>query len=227
MHRVGSADELDIHVAQTQGELGYLLAQALPQPNLCVMTRVQVADDPGEPIKPIGPYLPVKPDHLPCREFSDGWRVMVPSPKPETILELDLVRSLAESVHLVAGGGGGIPLGRNGRPIPAVIDKDWVAARFATAFSAEALVFLTNVDHVYTGYGPDYDQAHGEPLIDLSVTACEALLKSGELGAGSMQPKVGAAAEFVAHSGQTAHIGVLEALEDMLAGRAGTRIAPD
>ncbi len=214
--------DLDIHTAQTQGELGYLLAQVLPAPNVAVVTRVTVTDDPGPPIKPIGPILPSRPTHLNCTQVEGGWRLLVPSPMPQAVVELDAVRLLLQTHNVVAAGGGGVPLSRDGEFINAVIDKDWVAAQFAVALNAELLVFATDVDGVYADFGSNQARA----LHDLDITACRALLDSGTLAAGSMYPKLASAHQFVAATNKRACICSVEDLLAAIDSKAGTQIKP-
>ena len=216
----GGMSSLDIHVAQTQGELGYQLAAALPPPAVSIVTRVRVPQDAGPPVKPIGPFLTAAHPTLPCRQYPDGWRVLVPSPRPEVIVELAAIRTASATAHVVAGGGGGIPVDVSERPVMAVVDKDWVALELALALDAAALLFVTNVDHVYTRFGhPD-----AAPLRTLDAASCERLLQGDELGAGSMHPKLAAASAFVRATGKHAAIGLPRDIDAMLESRAGTRV---
>ena len=226
--------DLDVLVAQTQGELGYLLAEALEQaggvPTVAVVTRVIVDPlDPafGRPTKPIGPALSSRPGDAAAVEVAGGWRRVVASPRPLAVVEQGAVAALlASGHHVVAGGGGGIALARaagRSRGLPAVVDKDWVAARLAIAFGAETLVFATDVAGVEEGHGGP--GARVCPA--LSVAAARALLETGVLGAGSMAPKVESAADFVAASGRWACILHTDALARLFeTPPPGTRIGP-
>lgn len=226
------AGALDIVVAESQGELGYLLAQGLELEGAgavaAVMTRVVVdAEDPAfaEPTKPIGPVLDAPLDGAPCGEVSPGggYRRLVPSPKPGIVLEEAAIRVLIEKHHVVCGGGGGVPIGQDGAPQAAVVDKDYVAANLARTFDAARLVFVTNVAAVCTDFG-----APGEsPLARLGVADAELLVASDTLGTGSMGPKVEAAAAFAADTGRSAVICDLGGLREAMDGRAGTVIEPD
>ncbi len=220
MNSAGGFGTLDIHVAQSQGELGYLLASALPAPAVSLVTRVEVSDNAGEPTKPIGAYLDEQHPTLPCRQFGSHWRVTVPSPRPAAVLEIAAVQTALCTHHVVAGGGGGVPVNDEGQPVMAVVDKDWVALELALAVDAAALVFMTDVDYVYTRFGyPD-----AAPLKVLTVDACEELLDSDELGVGSMHPKLAAATDFVRATGRSSSIGKISEIETMLAGQAGTLV---
>ena len=223
-------------VAQTQAEIGALIAAELrpalaERATACVLTHVRVAaDDPAfdRPTKPIGPFYSSDEAEQLQRErgwalVSDanrGYRRVVPSPEPLEIVELDVIRSLAESGTVtIAAGGGGIPVvRRNGRlsGVDAVIDKDRASALLARGLDAERLLILTEVPAVYRRFG----QPDQKELRELSAPDAEALLP--ELPEGSMRPKVESALTF---GGETL-ITDFDALGDALAGRAGTRIGP-
>ena len=210
---------MDVCGALSQGELGYLLAQAidnamhrrgLPNKVLCLITQVLVDPaDPafGRPTKRVGARL-------------------VASPKPLSLVEEGPLLSLVDAGHVVvAGGGGGVPVVHEGgrlRGVEAVIDKDRTAALIARLVHADQLVVLTDVDQVQVGYGTPA----ARPLDTLTLSQARELLASGQLGEGSMGPKVEACADFVAHGGRAA-LGPLHRISEVLAGRAGTRFLPD
>jgi carbamate kinase len=215
------ADDLDIYTAQTQGEIGYLLSKVLPAPNVSLMTRVIVSEALGPPIKPIGPALESPLNHTACRRFPTGWRVIVPSPRPSAVVEIDLIKRLLNDHHVIAGGGGGIPQSPTDEPLQAVIDKDWVAALFSIAYDAHTLVFATDVEFVYT----DFEMPSAHPNASLSVSACRRLLDNPNFGQGSMAPKLAAALQFVETTGVPAHICAVHQIEQALVGNAGTRVS--
>ena len=220
-----------VAVAQTQAEIGTLIAAEL-RPHAtpaCLLTHVRVAaDDPAfdRPTKPIGPFYSSEEAETLQRErgwalVSDanrGHRRVVPSPTPLEIVELDVIRRLAESAVVIACGGGGIPVVRRGdrlTGVDAVIDKDRASALLARGLDAERLIILTEVSAVYRGFGePDQEE-----LRTLSRSEAEALLPT--LAEGSMRPKVEAALAF----GRETLITNFDALESALAGSGGTRIA--
>lgn len=212
---LGSAADtanLDIHVAQTQGELGYLLAEALEQtsgtPTVALVTRALV--DPADPAfnnptKPIGPLLPTRPQSGPAVQLAGGWRRTVASPHPLAIVEERAIATLLREQHVIAGGGGGIANARTAagsQGMAGVIDKDWMAARLAIALDAKLLVFATNVAGVEDGHGTAQAQLRQR----LTVAEARELLAAGVLGAGSMAPKVESAVDFVAATGRPALI---------------------
>jgi carbamate kinase len=230
---------LYLAVAQTQAEIGALLESELApvagKPVACLVTHVVVAeDDPAfeEPTKPVGPFY----DEARARQLESergwkvvhdagrGWRRVVPSPTPLEVVELDAIRALlAAGAIAVACGGGGIPVARReGRlaGVDAVIDKDRASAVLARALSVDRLVILTEVPAVYRNFG----EPGQEELRELGLDEAAALLPS--LAAGSMRPKVEAAADFARATGNEALITSSAALAESLAGRAGTRITP-
>jgi len=218
-------------VAQTQAEIGTLIAAELRPYTApaCLLTHVRVAaDDPAfdRPTKPIGPFYSAAEAEQLQRErgwamVSDanrGHRRVVPSPQPLEVVELELIRGLAEEAVVIACGGGGIPVVRRGERltgVDAVIDKDRASALLAQALEAERLVILTEVPAVYRRFG----EPGQEEIRALSRAEAEALLP--ELPEGSMRPKVEAALAF---GGETL-ITNFDALESALAGHGGTRVA--
>lgn len=237
---------LGVLVAATQGWIGYMIQQSLvnalaragvDRRVVTVITQVRIdPDDPTlrAPSKPIGRTMDEGSARALAAETGwriaperGGWRRVVPSPRPLEIVEREMIRSLVAQGHLViAAGGGGAPvylhaeLGLEG--VDAVVDKDRAAAILARDIGADTLVILTDVDAVYRGYGTPGQQA----LRRVTVADAEALLRSGELGEGSMAPKVEAAARFVRECGGRATIARLEQGREAVAGNAGTEVVP-
>jgi carbamate kinase len=239
-HELASAEApplpLYLAVAQTQAEIGALIAAELPaaagRSAVVVLTHVVVAaDDPafGNPTKPVGPFYD-EPRARALREergwtlaedAGRGWRRVVPSPKPLEVVELEGVRTMIETGEVVvAVGGGGIPVvERDGRRdgVDAVIDKDLASAVLATGLGAERLLILTQVAAVYRGF----ERREREAVPELRPGRDDAIL--AELPAGSMRPKVEAAFRFVEATGGEAVITSADALRN---GEAGTKIVP-
>jgi carbamate kinase len=239
-HELASAEApplpLYLAVAQTQAEIGALIAAELPAATgrsaVVVLTHVVVAaDDPafGNPTKPVGPFYD-EPRARALREergwtlaedAGRGWRRVVPSPKPLEVVELEGVRTMIETGEVaVAVGGGGIPVvERDGRRdgVDAVIDKDLASAVLATGLGAERLLILTQVAAVYRGF----ERREREAVPELRPGRDDAIL--AELPAGSMRPKVEAAFRFVEATGGEAVITSADALRK---GEAGTKIVP-
>jgi carbamate kinase len=238
---------MDVCGAQSQGQIGYLLAQALdnalrardlPQRVFPMVTQVVVnGHDPAfrRPTKPVGPgYDAVAARRIAAasghvfREVSAGrWRRVVASPLPTGFVEEQPIRLAAETGHvLVAAGGGGVPVvldGKAYRGVEAVVDKDRTAARLAAVVGAEQLVILTEVSRAQAGYGT----AEARALDKLTVTEARQLLAAGEFPEGSMGPKVEACCTFVAGGGARAVIGALDEALDAVLGDAGTVVLPD
>lgn len=235
---------LGVLVAATQGWIGYMVQQSLQNAlerggvDRSVVTMVTQAvidrEDPAlcRPTKPIGRTMEQKTAESlaaemgwEIRQVKDGWRRVVASPVPLEIVEREMIRSLVAAGHIViAAGGGGIPvypdaaLGLEG--VDAVVDKDRAAAVLARDIGAEVLMILTDVDHVYTGFGTPEQQA----ITRLTLPEAERLLESEELGAGSMAPKVEAAARFVRAGGARAIITRLDHGSEAVRGEVGTEI---
>lgn len=241
------APPLDVLGAESQGQIGYLLANALHDAFLergrdrkiaVVVTRTVVpAGDPAfaNPTKPVGPIYDEETarEHARTRGWSiaqDGknWRRVVPSPPPVRIVEADAIRSLVEAgVLVVASGGGGVPVVEHpdGRleGVEAVIDKDLAAVVLARSVAADGLLLLSDVDAVYRRWGTPRQ----EPILRLSVDEALDGLKEGTWPAGSMAPKVRACAEFVRGGGRFAAIGALENAVAIVKGASGTWFGPD
>ena len=228
---------LDLLGAESQGMIGYILAQALAnasgRPIGTVLTQVVVDErDPAfaEPSKPIGPVYDERTAH--ALAAARGWSIardgtafrrVVASPKPAELVELLLIRLLLESGAIViCAGGGGIPVIREGRRlrgVEAVIDKDLTAALLAESVHADRLVILTDVSHVERNWRTG-------AAVPIEVTTPSALRRLTFEG-GSMAPKIDAACGFVERTGRPAAIGALDELAEVLAGSAGTRIEPE
>ncbi len=238
-------ETLDVMVAQTQGSIGYLLAQTLRnvlgEQHLevsTVMTQVVVdAHDPafGRPTKPVGPfYTKQQADGLQgnggwamAEIPGRGWRRVVPSPRPLEVVELEPIRKMLQGGQVViAGGGGGVPVVRGDdgrlRGVEAVIDKDRTASLLAIAVQAAMLVILTGEPHVARAFGtPDEER-----IPRMGPATARSLLQSGEFPPGSMGPKVEAALAYVEALGSPAVITDTPSLQQALQDEAGTWIEP-
>jgi len=153
-----------------------------------------------------------------------GYRRLVPSPDPKAVIEDEAIRILVDDESVViACGGGGIPVVRQGdqlKGVEAVIDKDLAAERLATSIHAESLVILTDVEGVYLNYGkPDQHL-----LSKIDRDALERYAKKGYFATGSMGPKVEAATRFLRNGGKRAVIASLRDLGRAIKGSAGTQV---
>jgi carbamate kinase len=236
---------LDICGAESQGQIGYLLQTSIgdvfyernmdrPVATVLTLTRVP-KDDPAfrEPTKPIGPYYTEEEAKRLVRERGwhvapapggEGWRRVVPSPRPYSIVEAPVIRQLVGAgVIVISAGGGGVPVIEAGprlEGVEAVVDKDLAACILAKDVEADALLILTDVDGVYENFGTP------EQALLSSLTPDEARrrIDAGEFQAGSMQPKVEAAAQFVEGGGKRAVITSLDKAAAGLTGAAGTQV---
>ncbi len=235
---------LDVCGAESQGQIGYLLQVTLgdvfferemerPVATVLTLTRVR-PDDPAfaNPTKFVGPFyeeeearrLEAERGYTMRADPHGGWRRVVPSPKPYSIVETPVVKQLvADGVVVIAGGGGGVPVIEEGPRLigkEGVVDKDLAAAILAHEVGATTLLILTDVKKVQRGYGSFMP----EDLDRLTVKEARALLRKGEFGAGSMGPKVEAAAGFVRTGGRRSVIADLADASAALRGEAGTEI---
>jgi len=227
---------LDVLVAETQAQIGYMLQQALDNERsraaevMTLVTQVVVdADDPAfdRPTKPVGPfYTETEAAEKPfeTRAVSDGtYRRIVPSPDPVEVVEADEIADLvARGNTVVCAGGGGVPVVREEglRGVEAVVDKDRTSQLLATALGAERLVVLTDVEHAYVNFG----EAEQRPLERIAAADLRDHLDAGEFDEGSMQPKVEACLRFVEAGGECAIITTPDRLAAALDGEAGTRV---
>jgi carbamate kinase len=238
--RVSETPELplDVLVAETQAQIGYLLQQALDNeltdsPDfITVVTQVVVdADDPAfqNPTKPIGPFYTeaeAAEKSFETRRVATGnrqYRRVVPSPDPVELVEGEELTRLVERGNLViTAGGGGIPVVRDDglRGIEAVVDKDKTSQLLASELEADTLVILTDVEFAYV----NYDMPDQRPLRRPSPDELRAHLDAGEFGEGSMQPKIEACLRFIEQGGGRAVVTSPEHLMDALAGETGTQV---
>ncbi len=237
---------LDVCGAESQAQIGYLLAQALrnefasrkiQRDAVCVVTQVLVeADDPAfaNPTKPIGPYYTREDEIIVKRakgwkmvyDQRGGWRRVVPSPRPVDVVEKDVIRTLVgdgDGRVVIAAGGGGVPVIRkNGKlvGVEAVIDKDLAAAVLGRSIGWKHLVIVTDVPQVALDFGKP-----SQKFLDrVTVSEAKKHLAAGQFPPGSMGPKIEAVIEFLERGGEHAVITDLERLVSAVNGEAGTQI---
>jgi carbamate kinase len=238
---------LDMCVATTQSEIGYLLQRALEHElrelnvNKMVMTiPTMVQVDPGDqayqnPSKPIGPFYDKEVAEEKKRQLNwdivedaaRGYRRVVPSPEPKKVLELDIIKKVNDmGIVTIALGGGGIPVEvrDNGEVIgsEAVIDKDRSSALLAKELGVDLFIISTDTDKVYLNYKKPDQKA----LTEISVDEIMKYHAEGHFPAGSMGPKVESAARFIRNGGKRVIITSYEYLMDALEGKEGTHIIP-
>ena len=233
---------LDVLDAGTQGMIGYLIQQELrselPPDRQVVTLLTMIVVDPSDaafanPTKFVGPVYPqATADALAAkkgwtfRQDGHAWRRVVPSPEPRRVLEIEPITWLLErDAVVICAGGGGIPtmIPSTGPGelvgVEAVIDKDFAGELVAEDVGADLLVMATDVDGVYLDWGTAEQRR-----LD-SVTPGD--LSRHGFAAGSMGPKVEAAARFVTKTGKRASIGALADIAEIVAGRAGTSVVTE
>jgi carbamate kinase len=233
--------------ADSEGGIGFLLQITLynqlrrhgvRRPIVTVITQVVVnPQDPafGKPSKPIGPYYsPAEADRISrergwvlAQQGDRGYRRVVPSPRPQKIIEAPIVLELMEKGTLViAAGGGGIPVAEREdgtlEGVDAVIDKDWASGLLACQVKADLLAILMEEEQVYLHYGAPRQQG----LRRTTAAEMETYLSQGHFPEGSMKPKVAASIHFLRTCGREAIICRAESLMEAMAGESGTRILP-
>ncbi|MCS19168.1 carbamate kinase [Listeria monocytogenes] len=208
---------LDTCVAMTQGSIGYWMQNALDKAFLkhgldkvavSLITQVVVdKDDPAfkKPTKPIGPFLTKEEAEKEMAETGAifledagrGYRKVVPSPRPLSIKEHQIIKQLVDSgVVTISAGGGGVSVVENGLDlsgVETVIDKDFASEKLAELISADLLVILTGVENVYI----NYNQPNQKKLERVTVSELEKYIDEKQFAAGSMLPKIEAATAFV------------------------------
>ncbi|MEX1138344.1 MAG: carbamate kinase [Bacteroidota bacterium] len=238
---------LDVCVASSQSEIGYLLQLGLEKelreagvriPVMTILTQVEVdRDDKAfeHPSKPIGPFYSrataeQKKHDLGwdiCEDSARGYRRVVPSPAPRRIVEMEIIRQLhSMGILVIALGGGGIPVAKDGSSsmsgVEAVIDKDRSSALLASGLGLDAFIITTDVDHVYTGYKtPQQKKICRTTSADLRRH-----YREGHFPAGSMGPKIESALYFLEHGGKEVIITTCDLLPEAMSGNAGTHIVP-
>ena len=239
-----SPQPLHVLGAMTQGQLGWLLSDAIgdalersgrERSVAAIVTQVVVdADDPGfgNPTKPIGPFfsagrakrLAEARGWAVAEDSGRGWRRVVASPVPIEVVEWPQVKALLRDKQIViACGGGGIPVARSGgslQGVEAVIDKDLAAALVGTLVKAKTLLLLTGVERVAIDFGTK----RARWLDTMTIAEARAYMADGQFPAGSMGPKVDAAIRFLEGGGREAIITSLDKTADALAGPTGTRV---
>lgn len=235
---------LDVLDAETQGNLGYLIQQAfrnkmvernINRPVATIVTQSVVSkDDPAfsNPTKPIGPFYTqeeldkiLETEEISYVEDSGrGYRRVVASPKPVTIVEKEAIQALLDKeITVITAGGGGIPvIEENGmlKGTDAVIDKDFASALLAAEINADFLFILTGVEQVAIHFGTPQQQN----LLEMTVEEALRYMEEGHFPKGSMGPKIEAAIMFLEKGGKNVIITSMDKLQDALDGKTGTRV---
>lgn len=236
---------MSVCVAMSQGYIGYDLQNALREELLerginksvsTIITQVEVDKNDAaftNPTKPIGGFMTKEEADLMVQKGENviedagrGYRRVVASPKPKSIVEIETIKTLADAGHVVvACGGGGIPvIKKDGKlkGVDAVIDKDFASCELAKELDADCLIILTAVEKAAINYGKENQKW----LDDVKAEEMKMYVEEGQFAPGSMKPKVEAAIEFAeSKEGRYALITLLERAKDGIAGKTGTRIS--
>lgn len=240
---------LDVCVAETQGQIGYLIQQSLAnelkkagidKTVASIVTQVMVDKNDKafkNPTKPIGPYykkrraeelIAIEGWVMKEDKARGGYRRVVPSPEPIDIVEKDVIRRLVfggenQGEIVIVAGGGGIPVikERNGyRGVEAVIDKDLASSVLATSIDEKLIIMLTDVKKVSI----NFKKKNQEDLSEVHLEEIRKYCEEGHFPPGSMGPKIQAAVRFLEKGGERVVITSIESLESALKGKEGTHI---
>lgn len=235
---------LDSCDASTQGELGYVLQNAMRNalhalsikiPVVTILTQVVVDERDqafSSPSKPVGPFYSKEVAEARRRELgweviedaARGYRRIVPSPRPLEIVELEAIRyCVSQDFVVIAAGGGGIPVVDRGGVyvgLEAVVDKDKASSLLANKLGLERFITSTDTDKVYLNFKKQNQHA----LDRMSLAQAKQYLCENHFPPGSMGPKVEAAIDFLSHGGREVIITRPELISEALRGRAGTHI---
>lgn len=247
-HHVLHTVPLDSCGADTQGAIGYMIQQALHNEFLrrniqrqCVTIVTQVLVDKNDPAmqnpsKPIGSFYKeedavVKMAQEGWKMVEDagrGWRRVVSSPLPQTIIERDAIDVLIKNGFIVvAVGGGGIPVVQDSQGrlsgIEGVIDKDLASSLLARELHADLLLISTAVEKVSL----NYRKPNQHDLDRITLNEARRYYEEGHFARGSMGPKIQASISYLEHGGQAALITMPETIGKAIAGQTGTWIVPD
>ncbi|MBD1224579.1 carbamate kinase [Virgibacillus halodenitrificans] len=235
---------LDVCSAESQGFIGYMMDQTLKNELhklgldnqvISMLTQTEVdKKDPAfeDPSKPIGVFYSEEEAKKLAQEkgwdvkedAGRGWRRVVASPRPTSILGSETIKLLTDQkVIVIASGGGGIPVIKQEdgtyKGIEAVIDKDRSGFKLAEEAKADVLMILTDVDNVFVNYGKPDQKALGS----ITLEEAKQYEAEGQFSAGSMGPKMEAAIKF-AELGGRAIICSLDQADLAVEGKAGTQI---
>jgi len=234
---------LGICVAESEGLIGYMIQQCLSntlkrehidKSVIALITQVIVdEDDPSlsHPTKPIGPYYTkdeakqMEKDGVKMIKQPRGWRMVVPSPDPQRIVESHIIRQmLDDGIIVIASGGGGMPVvekeGWGLTGLEAVVDKDLASERLAEAIDADLLLILTEVEKVFLNFGTPDQKA----LDKVTLNELKKYYKEGQFPEGSMAPKILSAIRFLEAGGRKVIISHIDKGWEAVQEKTGTHI---
>jgi carbamate kinase len=234
---------LGICVAESEGLIGYMIQQCLSntlkrehidKSVIALITQVIVdEDDPSlsHPTKPIGPYYTedeakqMEKDGIKMIKQPRGWRMVVPSPDPQRIVESHIIRQmLDDGIIVIASGGGGMPVvekeGWGLTGLEAVVDKDLASERLAEAIDADLLLILTEVEKVFLNFRTPEQKA----LDKVMLNELKKYYKEGQFPEGSMAPKILSAIRFLEAGGRKVIISHIDKGWEAVQETTGTHI---
>jgi carbamate kinase len=234
---------LGICVAESEGLIGYMIQQCLSntlkrehidKSVIALITQVIVdEDDPSlsHPTKPIGPYYTedeakqMEKDGIKMIKQPRGWRMVVPSPDPQRIVESHIIRQmLDDGIIVIASGGGGMPVvekeGWGLTGLEAVVDKDLASERLAEAIDADLLLILTEVEKVFLNFRTPEQKA----LDKVMLNELKKYYKEGQFPEGSMAPKILSAIRFLEAGGRKVIISHIDKGWEAVQEKTGTHI---
>jgi len=236
---------LGVCVANTQGQMGYMIQQTLQNKlrNMNIDREVvtlvtQVIVDKNDesinnPTKYIGPRYSKK-DIRPLsnkfnwkiKEQEPGiWRRVVPSPMPDYIMHGKSIKALVDrGTIVIAFGGGGIPVYNDDKHkiegLDAVIDKDYSAAKMGRIIRAQELWIISDIEYLYRNFGEE----NQTPYKEISFQYLISLYKNNSFQEGTIKPKIKAAIHFLKHHGEKVVITSINNIQNALNDQSGTII---
>lgn len=234
--------------AMSQGYIGYHLQQAiqteLRKRNMnrsCATLVTQVLVDKNDPsfknpTKPIGGYytkaqadkIMEETGYVFKEDAGRGYRRVVASPKPLKIIELNIIKKLLDTRHVVVCcGGGGVPVIEKAEHlygVDAVIDKDMTSSLLARELKANKLLILTAVNEVYINFNTPLKKK----VKHMDVKEAKEYIAQEQFAKGSMLPKIEACVLFAkANKKNKAIIASLNQADKAIKGAKGTSITKE
>ena len=236
---------LGVCVANTQGQMGYMIQQTLQNKlrdmnidrevvSLVTQVIVDKNDESiNNPTKYIGPRYSKK-DIRPLsnkfnwkiKEQEPGiWRRVVPSPMPDYIMHGKSIKALVDrGTIVIAFGGGGIPVYNDDKHkiegLDAVIDKDYSAAKMGRIIRAQELWIISDIEYLYRNFGEE----NQTPYKEISFQDLISLYKNNSFQEGTIKPKIKAAIHFLKHHGEKVVITSINNIQNALNDQSGTII---
>tara|TARA_B100000886_G_scaffold189763_1_gene130559 strand:- start:2790 stop:3716 length:927 start_codon:yes stop_codon:yes gene_type:complete len=236
---------LGICVANTQGQIGYMVQQTLQnklrdlkvdREVVSLVTQVLVdKNDKGIeiPTKFVGPRytnreinkLAKKLNWIVKEEEPGSWRRVVSSPMPEYIMHGKSIKALVDrGTIVIAFGGGAIPVFNNDNGqiegLDAVIDKDFSAAKMGRIIRAQELWIISDIDYLYSNFGTE----NVRPIKEIDTQQLQSLYNQNIFQERTIKPKIKAALHFLKHHGNKVVITSIDKIKLAIEKKSGTII---